>query len=398
MALLADRDRGDARQPAVWDRYGLCAGALPVPWQDSCQRHRSPAVGAAAGRHRLRPADAARAQRRFRPLSRADRHCFLISLDRRGGRLRRHGVSFDGPRHAAFLRGDRSAPGIGVGDLGREPTMDVPIGQPPSRRSGIIVGAILAFAKALGEFGATITFVSNIPGETQTISAAIYSYTQVPGGDESAMRLTIVSIFIALFALTASEIVQWRAMKRLGTRRMIEVDVRLRAGAFSLDVAFANGAGVTALFGQSGSGKSLTLGIIAGLIKPDEGYVRLDGDALVDVERNVFVPVSRRRVGLVFQDSNLFPHLSVKQNLLVRPLVRASRGAPDRLRRRRRNLGDCETRFALANRSVGRRETTGGDRPRVAVLPKAASPGRTAGGARYAAQARDLAIDRTHQG
>lgn len=97
---------------------------------------------------------------------------------------------------------------------------------------------------------------------------------------------------------------------------MIEVDVRLRLGSFSLDVAFANGAGVTALFGQSGSGKSLTLGIVAGLMKPDEGCVRIDGEALVDVARNVFVPVSRRRVGLVFQDSNLFPHLSVKQNLL----------------------------------------------------------------------------------
>ncbi|MGD9542317.1 MAG: ATP-binding cassette domain-containing protein, partial [Methylocystis sp.] len=96
---------------------------------------------------------------------------------------------------------------------------------------------------------------------------------------------------------------------------MIEVDVRLKAGAFSLDVAFANGTGVTALFGQSGSGKSLTLSIVAGLMKPDEGYVRLDGEALVDVTSNVFVPVSRRRVGLVFQDSNLFPHLSVKQNL-----------------------------------------------------------------------------------
>jgi len=81
---------------------------------------------------------------------------------------------------------------------------------------GIIVGAILAFAKALGEFGATITFVSNIPGETQTISAAIYSYTQVPGGDASAMRLTIVAVVIALSALVASEIVQWRAAKRLG--------------------------------------------------------------------------------------------------------------------------------------------------------------------------------------
>ncbi len=97
---------------------------------------------------------------------------------------------------------------------------------------------------------------------------------------------------------------------------MIEVDVRLKLGSFSLDVAFANGAGVTALFGHSGSGKSLTLGIIAGLTKPDAGYVRLDGEALVDVARNIFVPVSRRRVGLVFQDSNLFPHLSVKQNLL----------------------------------------------------------------------------------
>jgi molybdate transport system permease protein len=81
---------------------------------------------------------------------------------------------------------------------------------------GVIVGAILAFAKALGEFGATITFVSNIPGETQTISAAIYTYTQIPGGDASAMRLTVVAIVIALLALVASEIIQWRAEKRLG--------------------------------------------------------------------------------------------------------------------------------------------------------------------------------------
>lgn len=97
---------------------------------------------------------------------------------------------------------------------------------------------------------------------------------------------------------------------------MIEVDVRLNVGTFSLDVAFANGTGVTALFGQSGSGKSQTLSIIAGLTRPDAGYVRLDGESLVDVEARVFVPVSRRRIGLVFQDSNLFPHMSVRQNLL----------------------------------------------------------------------------------
>jgi len=85
----------------------------------------------------------------------------------------------------------------------------------PLALPGILVGWILAFAKALGEFGATITFVSNIPGETQTISAAIYTYTQVPGGDAGALRLTAVAILIALAALVVSELVQKSAEKRL---------------------------------------------------------------------------------------------------------------------------------------------------------------------------------------
>jgi molybdate transport system permease protein len=85
----------------------------------------------------------------------------------------------------------------------------------PLALPGIIAGAILGFARALGEFGATITFVSNIPGETQTIASAIYSYTQVPGGDVNAMRLTVVSIAISFAALVASEIVQRRAGKIL---------------------------------------------------------------------------------------------------------------------------------------------------------------------------------------
>jgi molybdate transport system ATP-binding protein len=97
---------------------------------------------------------------------------------------------------------------------------------------------------------------------------------------------------------------------------MIEVDVRLKVGAFDLEVAFCNGEGVIALFGQSGSGKSLTLNLIAGLLRPDSGRIILDSKALVDVERGIFVPMHRRRIGLVLQDANLFPHLSVKQNLL----------------------------------------------------------------------------------
>lgn len=86
----------------------------------------------------------------------------------------------------------------------------------PLATPGVIVGCILGFARALGEFGATITFVSNIPGETQTISAAIYTLTQVPGGDAGALRLTAIAVIIALIALIASEIIQRYAEKRVG--------------------------------------------------------------------------------------------------------------------------------------------------------------------------------------
>jgi molybdate transport system permease protein len=74
---------------------------------------------------------------------------------------------------------------------------------------------ILAFAKAMGEFGATITFVSNIPGETQTLSAAIYTFTQVPGGDAGAMRLTLVAIAISMAALIASEVLAQRLGRKV---------------------------------------------------------------------------------------------------------------------------------------------------------------------------------------
>jgi molybdate transport system permease protein len=81
----------------------------------------------------------------------------------------------------------------------------------PLMLPGIIAGAILTFARAMGEFGATITFVSNIPGETQTLPTAIYTFTQVPGGDAQAMRLTLISVAISLAALLVSEAMAWRA-------------------------------------------------------------------------------------------------------------------------------------------------------------------------------------------
>src|SRR5207237_4763156 len=80
---------------------------------------------------------------------------------------------------------------------------------------GILAGMILSFARALGEFGATITFVSNIPGETQTLPTAIYMLIQVPGGDLAALRLTLVSIAISMLALFASEALIGRATRRV---------------------------------------------------------------------------------------------------------------------------------------------------------------------------------------
>jgi molybdate transport system permease protein len=104
---------------------------------------------------------------------------------------------------------EQAASTLGANGFWRFFTVTLPLALP-----GVIAGMVLCFAKALGEFGATITFVSNIPGETQTISAAIYTYTQVPGGDLPAARLVVIAILIALAALVASEWLARRAGQR----------------------------------------------------------------------------------------------------------------------------------------------------------------------------------------
>jgi molybdate transport system permease protein len=98
---------------------------------------------------------------------------------------------------------------LGAGPVWVFATITLPLILP-----GILAGMILSFARAFGEFGATITFVSNIPGETQTLPTAIYTLTQVPGGDLGALRLTIVAVVIAMAALFASEVLIERATRR----------------------------------------------------------------------------------------------------------------------------------------------------------------------------------------
>jgi molybdate transport system permease protein len=102
-----------------------------------------------------------------------------------------------------------------AGTLGANPLWVFLLVTVPLTLPGVIAGMILCFAKAMGEFGATITFVSNIPGETQTLPSAIYTFTQIPGGEAGAMRLTLVSIVISMAAVVVSELLARRVGRRM---------------------------------------------------------------------------------------------------------------------------------------------------------------------------------------
>jgi len=104
---------------------------------------------------------------------------------------------------------------LGAGPVGVFATVTLPLIAP-----GILTGSILAWARSLGEFGATITFVSNIPGETRTLSNAFFALSQAPGNEEAIVRLLVISIVIALVALLAAEILARRVRRRIrGTSR-----------------------------------------------------------------------------------------------------------------------------------------------------------------------------------
>jgi molybdate transport system ATP-binding protein len=108
----------------------------------------------------------------------------------------------------------------------------------------------------------------------------------------------------------------------------LEVDVDHVRGSFRLCARFSSAPGLTALFGRSGSGKTSIVDIVGGLIRPDRGRIVVDDQVLVDTQQGTFVPTHRRRIGYVFQDSRLFPHLSVRSNLLYgRWFARDGRGA-----------------------------------------------------------------------
>jgi molybdate transport system ATP-binding protein len=96
----------------------------------------------------------------------------------------------------------------------------------------------------------------------------------------------------------------------------VQVFAKTQLGEFVLDARFSSDSRVTAIFGPSGSGKTSVLNVIAGLLRPEHGRVAVDGTILLDTKRDIFVPPYRRRIGYVFQEGRLFPHLSVRRNLL----------------------------------------------------------------------------------
>ena len=142
---------------------------------------------------------------------------------------------------------------------------------------------------------------------------------------------------------------------------VLEVDIEHRLGAFDLDIHFRSGRGLTALFGRSGAGKTSVINAIAGLVRPERGRIVVDGWVLMDTERGIRAPAHRRRVGYVFQEDRLFPHLTVRQNLLFGRWFAPGSGPPARLD----DVVDLLGIGSLLDRRPGR--LSGGEKQRVAI-------------------------------
>ncbi|MBX9774648.1 MAG: molybdenum ABC transporter ATP-binding protein [Xanthobacteraceae bacterium] len=142
---------------------------------------------------------------------------------------------------------------------------------------------------------------------------------------------------------------------------MLAVDIEKRLGDFAIKVAFESTGGVTALFGSSGSGKTSVVNMVAGLIKPDRGRIALDDQVLFDSHARVNMAAHRRRIGYVFQEGRLFPHLSVAANLdYGRRMSRLPRDEAEQ-----RRIVELLDMGHLLDRRPGR--LSGGERQRVAV-------------------------------
>ena len=212
----------------------------------------------------------------------------------------------------------------------------------PLAKPGLIAGTLLSFARALGEFGATLMLAGSVPGKTETIPIAIFFAAE--GGEmERALLLVIVMLAISLGVITmvnySTEGNRNRKSKsRRGEQMFVPmgiiakrekaldypvpqakieliVNIQKQLPGFLLDVDFQTDQTPLGLLGASGAGKSLILRCIAGLDTPDRGRIVLNGKVLFDSEQNINLPPRDRACGFLFQNYALFPHLTIAENI-----------------------------------------------------------------------------------
>ncbi len=213
----------------------------------------------------------------------------------------------------------------------------------PLALPGILAGTVLAFARALGEFGATLMLAGNIPGQTQTIPMAIY-FAVESGATQEALFWSLTMVAISLTGIAAANLWSTRLRRRKTgwgsgelscpsplsfpypeqRNAILQVAIQKQLPDFRLDVAFTAGDDGQStcdrprplgILGASGAGKSLILRCIAGIETPTSGQICLNGRVLFDAQRGINLPSRDRRVGFLFQNYALFPHLTVAQNV-----------------------------------------------------------------------------------
>lgn len=218
----------------------------------------------------------------------------------------------------------------------------------PLAYRGIVAGTILAFARALGEFGATLMLAGNIPGQTQTMPLAIF-FASESGDYQNALIWVLILLFISLSVIITVNFwaefkqnkqginYQKKTSKKSNILKLKNLDlsnnilnkkntptikshglfinIKKHYDDFSLDVNFDNNQESLGLLGASGSGKTMTLRCIAGLETPDSGIISINGQVWFDSQLKINLPSRQRPVGFVFQNYALFPHLTVRQNI-----------------------------------------------------------------------------------
>ncbi|MBE9191835.1 molybdate ABC transporter permease subunit [Gloeocapsopsis crepidinum LEGE 06123] len=206
----------------------------------------------------------------------------------------------------------------------------------PLANKGILAGTTLAFARALGEFGATLMLAGNIPGETQTLPMAIYFAVEA-GAMNEAWLWSLVILAISLSAISAVNF--WQEFeKNRGKQKSsgritnyqlpitnyqlpvnnsgLIADIQKQLGNFQLNVSFsANNQQALGMLGASGAGKSMILQCIAGIETPTKGRITLNGKLLFDSEQRINIPTRDRHIAFLFQNYALFPHLTVGKNI-----------------------------------------------------------------------------------